>query len=128
MFTVFPFQKLQICSCPKDEQVNPPHPASHKILEELQLWMTNKQIACRTLSHIPSPTELQNKVQQGKFSTARRCEKYNPHYPGKKKFKTAKKTQIFHPKKNTHTHTHTKQRKNQETNRDITNKNKRTKK
>jgi len=69
--------------------------------------MTNKQIACRTLSHIPSPTELQNKVQQGKFSTARRCEKYNPHYPGKKKFKTAKKTQIFHPKKNTHTHTHT---------------------
>jgi hypothetical protein len=87
--------------------------------------MTNKQIACRTLSHIPSPTELQNKVQQGKFSTARRCEKYNPHYPGKKKFKTAKKTQIFHPKK---THTHTKQRKNQETNKDITNKNKRTKK
>jgi hypothetical protein len=92
--------------------------------------MTNKQIACRTLSHIPSPTELQNKVQQGKFSTARRCEKYNPHYPGKKKFKTAKKTQIFHPKKHTHTHTHThtKQRKNQETNKDITNKNKRTKK
>jgi hypothetical protein len=69
--------------------------------------MTNKQIACRTLSHIPSPIELQNKVQQGKFSTARRCEKYNPHYPGKKKFKTAKKTQIFHPKKHTHTHTHT---------------------
>jgi hypothetical protein len=85
--------------------------------------MTNKQIACMTLSQILSPPELQNKVQQGKFSTARRCEKYNPHYPRKKKFKTAKKTQIFHQKQK-----NTKQRKNQETNKDITNKKKTMKK